>query len=324
MELLDAIQANDTKAVERLIQAGADPQQRDQHRTPLLLAAAHGHLEILELLLQAGADPEMPDGDLAHPNLKRTAQYGGKELLVGEPLGHTALFCAARHGHVPIIQRLLQAGADPNRRDFLAETPLIWAAEAGHLEALKALIQGGAQPDTPALSAALEQAQPACALELLEAGAPPDQKTLVAAANLAEAALLKKMLALKPKLKAGKALAHIGYATRLLPAAQAPPGRWTTIFNEHGTFKRVPEPETKILEAIEVLLQAGAPVNETSSVGPALYVAASQGLTAVVQRLLEAGADPELAHRDSTPAQIARIMGHEATAQLLESKKAAP
>ena len=326
-ELQQAIEQNQPDQMRQLLSQGASPHERDQRRatrgyTPLMLAAARGHLDILEILLEHGADPEKPDAEEARAGLQRFAQFAGKEQLSGDTLGHTALFAAARHGQAAAVTRLLQAGANPNRRDFLNETPLLWAAENGHQQAVRALLRGGAQPDPKALMAALEAKHPECAMELLEGGTAPDQKALVQAAYLADARLLEKMLALKPKLKAGKALAPIGYATRLVPADQAPPGRWTTIFNDKGSFKQVPEPEDQILEAAEVLLRAGAPVNEVSSVGPALYVAASQGLTRLVQRLLAAGADPALGHRDSTPFEIAKLMGHEETARMLENAPA--
>lgn len=317
MDLIEAIHANSSQQVERLLAAGADPDASHENRTALMLAAARGQLEILDLLLKSGASPEKADADIGRPGLKRLVQLAGKEQLSSEPFGHTALFYAARHGHTAVVERLLKAGADPNRCDFLDETPLIWAVEGGHHSSLKVLLQAGAQPDAKALMAALEEKHPVCALELLEAGVQPDQKALVQAAYLAEAPLLEKMLALKPKLKAGKALAPVAYATRTVPAAEAPPGRWTTIFNEHGCFKRIPEPEEKILEAVEVLLRAGAPVNQVSSVGPALYVAAQQGLTRLVQRLLAAGADPQLAYQDSTPLEVARLLSHEETARVL-------
>ncbi len=302
MELFAAIEFNDLSEVQRLLKGGADLQQRAANgHTPLMCAAGLGHTEILDLLLQNGADPETSDGETARPNLKSFVHFAGKEALGDEALGHTALFCAARRGHAPMIQRLLQSGANPNRCDFLNQTPLHWAAEAGHQAALQALLEGGAQPDAAALMAALENNHPECAQQLLEAGVSPDQKALVQAATLADARVLKTMLTLKPRLKAGKALAYLGYATRTVPAAEAPPGRWTTIFNEKGIFKRVPEPEEKILEALEILLQAGASVNEVSSVGTALSVAAQQGLTRVVERLLEAGADPYGLDQASSP-----------------------
>ena len=318
MDLIQAIQANDLPEVQRQFQAGAELEQRASNgHTPLMLAAGLGRLEILEMLLQKGARPEATDGDHPRPNLKPMVQFGGKSLLGDEILGHTALFCAARHGHAPLITRLVQAGADPNRRDFLDQTPLIWAAESGDGETVRALLQCGARPDGAAILAALEENHLDCARALLDGGCLPDQKILVQAAYQADGPLLQQMLTLKPKLKPGKALAPVCYAMRKVPADQAPPGRWTTIFNEHGVFKSINQPEDKILEAVEVLLQAGAPVNEISSVGPALYVAAAQGLPRVVQRLLQAGADPNIRHNDSTPGQTAQLMGHTEVVKLL-------
>ena len=323
-ELRLAIENYQIETVQSVLDLGANPNQRDQRRatpgyTPLMLAAAGGNLEILDLLLQRGADPEKNDSEAPREGLQRIAKLAGKEAIKGEPFGHTPLFAAARHGQAKSAARLLQAGANPNRQDFLDETPLHWAAEAGHLEVLQVLLNSGAKTDAKALMAALDNNHPECGLALLESGVVPDQKTFLQAAYLADASLLGKMLALKPKLKLGKALGATAYATRTVPADQAPPGHWTTIFNENGCFKRIPEPEEKILEAIDVLLAAGAPVNDPGDTGPILYGAASQGLTGVVLYLLEAGADPTLTYSNSTPFQIAELMGHEDTARVLES-----
>ncbi|ODT60591.1 hypothetical protein ABS71_17225 [bacterium SCN 62-11] len=181
-------------------------------------------------------------------------QFGGKDQLGDEPLGHGPLFHAARLNHTRVLQLLLEKGADPNRQDYLGQTPLLWAAEAGHLESVRLLLQ----PDPKALFAALENRQAECAALLLAAGSPPDQKCLVQAAYMADAELLRKMLELKPRLKPDKALEALAYATRRVPADQAPPGRWTTIWNDHGCFKDVPEPPERVEAARQVLLAAGA------------------------------------------------------------------
>lgn len=256
--------------------------------------------EVTRLLAQ-GADPNQPDSLQPAPNLKQIAHYGGKEQIADQPLGHTPLLLAARYGHHRLIAPLLQHGADPNQRDFLDETPLHWAAENGHLQTLETLLEGGAQPERPALMAALAHNHPRCAQRLLQAGLAPDQKTLLEAAYLADADLLRQILALKPRLKLGKALAPIIHASRLLPADQSPPGRWTTIWNEHGCFHRVPQPQEKILEALEVLLQAGAPLHENTPLGSALEAAERQNLPLITQRLQLAGAQPQPAPTPPAP-----------------------
>jgi ankyrin repeat protein len=73
-------------AVEALIRAGADVNQRDRMlNNPFLYAGAEGMLEILKLAAAAGADPRL------------TNRYGG-----------TALIPAAERGHVDVVDWLLE------------------------------------------------------------------------------------------------------------------------------------------------------------------------------------------------------------------------
>lgn len=54
--LLDAIRQNDAKAVEEMLDAGADPNTKFRSRTSALFYAAHSTSEILSLFLEHGAD----------------------------------------------------------------------------------------------------------------------------------------------------------------------------------------------------------------------------------------------------------------------------
>lgn len=63
--LVFACQAGHLEICRRLIRSGAwvDPfEDNDEHYTPLMTAAEHGHLEIVEYLLDQGADPTMHGG----------------------------------------------------------------------------------------------------------------------------------------------------------------------------------------------------------------------------------------------------------------------
>jgi ankyrin repeat protein len=51
---------------------------------------------------------------------------------------------AARHGHLEVAQRLLEAGAEPNDSD---DPPLTNAAAKGHLQIVELLLEAGADPD---------------------------------------------------------------------------------------------------------------------------------------------------------------------------------
>ena len=93
---------------ERLL-AAADSESR--HRA-LVLAAQHGHAEIVRLLLDAGEDPNRynPDGNHSHS---------------------TPLHQAALAGHTAVVQLLVERGARLDIKDTIYQsTPLGWAIYA--------------------------------------------------------------------------------------------------------------------------------------------------------------------------------------------------
>lgn len=73
--------------------------------TPVMLAAAAGHAEVLQSLVQAGCSVALKAQD-----------------------GSTALHKAAAQGHLACVEALLQAGADPNVQDMNGKTPADLAA----------------------------------------------------------------------------------------------------------------------------------------------------------------------------------------------------
>lgn len=109
-----------------LIEHGADPDavETDTHQTPLFNAAANGSEEIVVLLLATG---------------RVTVNHQ-------DSFGLTPLHYASRHGHVPVVKRLLAAGADPNRPEKYGFTPLHEAAENDHATVAEVLVRHGADP----------------------------------------------------------------------------------------------------------------------------------------------------------------------------------
>ena len=90
--------------------------------TPLFLAAAHGHADLVALLLKAEAKVDTPKAsDLATP-----------------------LCIAAQEGHLEVVGMLLAAGADTQAATADGQTPLLAAAAAGHLEIAALLLEAGA------------------------------------------------------------------------------------------------------------------------------------------------------------------------------------
>ncbi|KAF7636737.1 hypothetical protein Mgra_00003919 [Meloidogyne graminicola] len=95
-------------------------------RTPLIWAASCGNLCAFRSLIQAGANRFATDRD-----------------------GLGVLHCAACHGHLPIVQAMLDLGNHwvVNARDRNGDTPLFFASAYGHLECVKLLLESGADPN---------------------------------------------------------------------------------------------------------------------------------------------------------------------------------
>jgi len=102
--LFAAIRANDTVAVERLLDKGAEvnAEEPESGNTPLHIAAMFGYVDIVNLLLKnddANVDATAPDGN-------------------------TPLHIAAMFRNVEIVDLLLKNGANVNATDSKGNTPL--------------------------------------------------------------------------------------------------------------------------------------------------------------------------------------------------------
>ncbi len=131
----------------------------DTGATPLCIAAAYNHTEVVTALLTANANP-----DKAPTN------------------GTTPLLVAAQNGHIDVVTALIEAEADLNKaRTNYGATPLVVAAERGHANVVTALLKAKANPDiartdigaTPLFIAAVK-GQADVATALLTANANPD------------------------------------------------------------------------------------------------------------------------------------------------------
>lgn len=104
------------------LQAGARITASKDGLRPISWAARGGHREIVKLLLDTG---------------KVEIDYRGS------PLYKTALCCAVKCGDEAIIEMLLAAKADVNKRSIDGATPLIAAAKLGHEGVVRLLIENG-------------------------------------------------------------------------------------------------------------------------------------------------------------------------------------
>ena len=103
----------------------ASIQDRDTSSwTPLIMAAAKGHPEVVQLLIERKANVN--------------ARGNGNV---------TALHLAMEGKHNEVMEALLAAGADPNVQDSFGRTALHDAASAGSVTFVKLLLAAGANPE---------------------------------------------------------------------------------------------------------------------------------------------------------------------------------
>lgn len=99
MDIVAAAAAGDVATVTAYLERGGDPDVRaDRGWTPLIAAARNGHARMVDLLLAHGASPDLPNHNGTTPLMfAKTDAFGS--------------------GDLGIMERLVAAGADVNRRD---------------------------------------------------------------------------------------------------------------------------------------------------------------------------------------------------------------
>jgi ankyrin repeat protein len=120
------------ETVAALLAGGANPNPFRGGITPLISAALASDAASARLLLAAGADPDVLDSR-GQPALEVAREKKAKDVVallgkvtkkdVRDANGRTSLFRACMKGDLPIIELLLEAGADPTVRDKRKETP---------------------------------------------------------------------------------------------------------------------------------------------------------------------------------------------------------
>jgi ankyrin repeat protein len=152
-------------ALSALLQAAPD--------SPVADAAMQGNREAVKALLKQAADVNGAQGDgmtALHwaamkddAELTQTLLYAGGNVRATTRIGaYTPLLLAAKNGSASVMAPLLKSGAEVNAATSNGTTPLMFAAASGNLDAVTALIDGGADVNakesvrslTPAMFAA--------------------------------------------------------------------------------------------------------------------------------------------------------------------------
>jgi ankyrin repeat protein len=163
--LMEAASGGHIDAVRLLLTRGADVNTVDkQGRSSITLAAEKGHAEVILALtefLSVGPPPqpvpfeEPSAGLMVDTELVTAVSEGDREkvqelLSAGasveardDSVSGTCLIWACMRGHQPIIELLLESGADVNAKDKDGRTPLMWAANQGDPDAVDKLLKRG-------------------------------------------------------------------------------------------------------------------------------------------------------------------------------------
>ena len=279
----------------------------------LIQAVKKGDATAVRALLARDADASARQGDgatalhwAAHLNDLETA-----DLLIGasaavdaaNDLGVTPLWVAATAGSAAMVARLLAAGADPDVAPDTGGTPLMIAARQGNAAAVRSLLAHGADVNAQeggqgqtALMWAVARGHADVARTLLEAGAYLHARTKPSRRHV--------LLCCQESLgkTEGAEWVEQGGLTPLLFAAR------------HGDAA-----------SVELLIAAGAPIEDTGAAGTTpLVIAAQHGWNEVAAVLLERGADPDAAGAGHAALHWAALRGDRELAAMLLAHGADP
>ncbi len=321
--LMAVARTGNVAAAELLLDAGADVNAREQWggQTALMWAAAQGQPEMIDVLLEAGADPNAR-ATARDWERRLTSEPRIKEMFSG---GLSPLLYAAREGCVACIDHLIAGGADPDITDPDGATPLIAALLNFKFDAAKALIEAGADVNkwdwwgrTPLYAAA--------DMNVVPQGARPDLPSMDETTGLDIATmLLDRGADPNIRLKNTPPPRNIVYdrgaddqalttgATPLLRAAYGGDLEMLQLLIDRGARIDIPngygltpfaaaagsggtrgsmKTEDTVVEAMGILLDGGADVNEAGQGGQApLHSAARANRLKVAQFLIDQGAD---------------------------------
>ncbi len=299
--------ARDPEVISVLLAAGADVHQRDEFYgyTPLHLAAERGTAAVVRALLEAGAEADAWATGFA-------TDWGWS---------WTPLHLAARSNPDPdVVTALVEAGADlhaPGGESYRrGNTPLHYAGENPNPAVAAALLDAGADAHvqaqggrTPLHEAAANATNPAVIELLVAAGADVNARDASGYTPLHSAAWYNPRPEIATALLAAGADVNArhpdGYVPSGLPGDDQTP-LFMAVYRGGAFIGGQPMPTRHSVSVVEVLVRAGADLEQTDNSGLTPLHAAARWTPAAYPLLLRLGADPNARDADGkTPLDYA-------------------
>ncbi len=294
--------------------------------SPLAEAARQQDKTAMRALLKQRSDVNLPEADgatalhwAAHWNDLETVDMllaAGAKVNARNDYGVTPLALAIENANVALVQRLLKAGADVNAVTSTGETVLMTAVRVGDLPVVKTLLTAGANVNTK--------------------GGGREQTALLWAAARGQHEVMNALIAAKADVEAKTELRReyvtfsrgnpqggrlTGLADQTLDKDGSRPGlRWV---NKGGITPLIYAAREGDLEAVKILVAAGARLNTTDGLGNTpLMVAARNDRTDVALFLLDKGADPDVEEAGHVALHLAVARKNLELVKALVAKKA--
>ena len=258
--------------------------------SPVVDAVKEGKVDVVRTLLAKRVDPNAAEADgttalhwAAHFDNLAAADLlikAGANARAANRYGATPLWLACVNGSAPMIERLLDAGADPNTTMPEGDTALMTAARTGQVAAVRALLRRGAQVNAQekwkgqtALMWAAAANNAAAVESLIEAGADIRARTNYRPSPLFQTGGFGRRAERNSDVTKQSGFQALHFAVR-----------------------------AGAIDAVKVLLNAGATVHDTTADGTApLVMAIASTHFELAELLLAQGADPNASAQGWTP-----------------------
>jgi ankyrin repeat protein len=341
--LMKAARAGDPEIVRMLIEHGASVNAKGETygETALDWAAEQNHADAVRVLIAHGAEVNARTTALE----RAKDRFGLEGVLTILPHGSwTALMYAGREGSLDAARALVEAGADLNLADPDGSTALLIAIMNGHYDTAAMLVDKGADPN---LTDAAGMAALYAAVDMNTLGEvfghperkSPDEMTAVDLMKVLLAHGANPNAELKtPTLQRahtpGEGTLNVG-STALMRAAKNGDAASIRLLLEHGAnpnaqqkngttalmlasglgrgtgaFTKDYASEAELLEAVKLLVAAGADVNAVNDAGDTPVHYGAQASDDIVRFLAEKGAKLDVKDKkDRTPVEMALGVG---------------